>query len=152
ETGFWQKKYIPITAFNDAGTLVPSYAILKDNAPADMQLSHTQDLVLIRFSDVLLMQSELKEDASGLNKVRARVDLPSVPYSLTALKRERRWELAFEGLRYFDLMRWGDASDALAAQEGVAIKNKGIDTQMRAFGGGYKARFEATGGFWPIPE
>jgi hypothetical protein len=49
-------------------------------------------------------------------------------------------------------MRWGDAADALAAQEGVAIKNKGIDTQMKGFGGGYRARYEATGGFWPIPE
>jgi len=151
ETGLWQKKYIPITAF-DEDTFIPSYAILKDAAPSDMQISHTQDLVLIRFADVLLMQSELKEDASGLNRVRARVNLPSVSYSLAALKKERRWELAFEGLRYFDLMRWGDAADALAAQEGVAIKNKGIDTQMKGFGGGYRARFEATGGFWPIPE
>lgn len=152
ETGFWQKKYIPITAYNEEGTLVPSYAILKFSAPSDMQISHTQDLVLIRFADVLLMQSELKEDAAGLNKVRARVDLPQIAYSLAALKKERRWELAFEGLRYFDLMRWGDAADALAAQEGVAIKNKGIDTEMRGFGGGYRARFEATGGFWAIPE
>jgi len=23
---------------------------------------------------------------------------------------------------------------------------------MKAFGGGYKARYEATGGFWPIPQ
>lgn len=152
ETGFWQKKYIPITAYDESGALLKSYAVLSDDANNDMQLGNTQDLVLIRFADVLLMQSELKEDASGLNKVRARVNLPSVAYSLTALKRERRWELAFEGLRYFDLMRWGDAANALAAQEGVAIKNKGIDTQMKAFGGGYKARFEATGGFWPIPE
>lgn len=152
ETGFWQKKYIPITAYDEDGSLVPSYAIIKFNAPADMQISHTQDLVLIRFADVLLMQSELKEDATGMNKVRARVDLPAVSYSLDALKKERRWELAFEGLRYFDLMRWGDAADALAAQEGVAIKNKGIDTEMKAFGGGYRARYEATGGFWAIPE
>lgn len=151
ETGFWQKKYIPIRAY-DEGTLLNSYAVLADAAPDDMQLGNTQDLILIRFSDVLLMQSELKEDAGGLNKVRARVDLPAVPYSLAALKKERRWELAFEGLRYFDLMRWGDAANALAAQEGVAIKNKGIDTQMKGFGGGYKARYEATGGFWPIPE
>ncbi|HLR00232.1 MAG TPA: RagB/SusD family nutrient uptake outer membrane protein [Sphingobacterium sp.] len=151
ETGFWQKKYMPITAFDEGG-FIPSYAILKDNAPSDMQISHTQDLVLIRFADVLLMQSELKEDATGLNKVRARADLPAIEYSLENIKRERRWELAFEGLRYFDLMRWGDAANALAAQEGVPIKNKGIDTQMRGFGGGYKARYEATGGFWPIPE
>src|SRR5690606_33043653 len=132
ETGFWQKKYIPITAY-DKGTLIPSYAILKDAAPADMQISHTQDLVLIRFADVLLLQSELKEDPAGLNKVRARAKLAPIAYSLAALKKERRWELAFEALRYFDLMRWGDAADALAAQEGVAIKNKGIDTQMKGF-------------------
>lgn len=151
ETGFWQKKYIAITAF-DEGSLVPSYAILKDNAPADMQISHTQDLVLIRFSDVLLMHSELTEDPQGLNAVRARANLPAVGYSLEAIKRERRWELAFEGLRYFDLMRWGDAAAALDEQTGVAIKNKGVDAQMKAFGGGYSARYQATGGFWPIPE
>ena len=151
ETGFWQKKYIPIRAY-DGETLVSSYTVIKDGGPADMQISHTQDLILIRFADVLLMQSELKENAEGMNKVRERAKLTPIAYSLPALKRERRWELAFEGLRYFDLMRWGDAADALAAQEGVAIKNKGVDTQMRAFGGGYRARFEATGGFWPIPE
>ncbi|PRD55968.1 RagB/SusD family nutrient uptake outer membrane protein [Sphingobacterium gobiense] len=150
ETGFWQKKYIAITAY-DGGTLIPSYAILADAAQADYQLAHTQDLILIRFADVLLMHAELTETNTNLNRVRARVNLPSIPYSLGALKRERRWELAFEGLRYFDLMRWHDAADALAQQEGVAIKNKGIDTQMRAFGGGYRSRFEATGGFWPVP-
>lgn len=151
ETGLWQKKYIPVTAYNE-NELIPSYAILKDGAPADFQLAHTQDLVLIRFADVLLMHSELSGNAAGLNRVRARVNLPPVAYSLDALKKERRWELAFEGLRYFDLMRWHDAAEKLAAQEGVPIKNKGVDTQMKGFGGGYSARFEATGGFWPIPE
>lgn len=151
ETGFWQKKYIPIRAYNE-GTLLNSYAVLKDNAIDDMQRSHMQDLILIRFADVLLMHAELKDDATNLNRVRARVNLPAISYSLAALKKERRWELAFEGLRYFDLMRWGDAATALAAQEGVDIKNKGIDTKMRAFGGGYSARYQATGGFWPLPE
>lgn len=151
ETGLWQKKYMPITAFDD-GKLLPSYAILADAAPAELQLAHTQDLVLIRFADVLLMHAELAENAASMNRVRARVGLPPVAYSLQAIKNERRWELAFEGLRYFDLMRWQDAANALAKQEGVAIKNKGIDTKMKAFGGGYRARFEATGGFWPIPQ
>ncbi|MFD1771228.1 RagB/SusD family nutrient uptake outer membrane protein [Sphingobacterium suaedae] len=151
ETGLWQKKYIPIRAYSE-GVLLNSYAVLADEAIDDMQRSHMQDLVLIRFADVLLMHAELKEDATNLNRVRARVKLPAVGYSLAALKRERRWELAFEGLRYFDLMRWGDAAAALAAQEGVDIKNKGIDTKMKAFGGGYRARYEATGGFWALPE
>lgn len=151
ETGFWQKKYIPITAYDSDNTFTISYAILKDEAQVDYQLAHTQDLVLIRFADVLLMHSELSENATGINRVRARADLDPVTYSLEAIKKERRWELAFEGLRYFDLMRWGDAADKLAAQEGVAIKNRGVDAVMRAFGGGYRARYEATGGFWPIP-
>ncbi|WP_437920439.1 RagB/SusD family nutrient uptake outer membrane protein [Sphingobacterium sp. LRF_L2] len=150
ETGYWQKKYIAVTAYSE-GTLIPSYAVLADAALSDYQRAHTQDLVLIRFADVLLMHAELSETNTNLNRVRARVNLSPVAYTLAALKRERRWELAFEGLRYFDLMRWHDASTALARQEGVAIKNKGIDTQMRAFGGGYSARYEATGGFWPIP-
>ena len=87
-----------------------------------------------------------------MNRVRLRAGLEPVSYSLDAIKRERRWELAFEGLRYFDLMRWGDAAEKLAAQEGVAIKNRGVDAVMRGFGGGYRARYEATGGFWPIPN
>ena len=152
ETGFWQKKYMPVTAYDEDGNFTISYAILTDGAIVDYQRAHTQDLVLIRFADVLLMQSELLQDATGLNRVRARVGLPPVSYSLDAVKRERRWELAFEGLRYFDLMRWGDAATQLAKQEGVAIKNRGVDAVMRAFGGGYKARYEATGGFWPIPQ
>ena len=49
-------------------------------------------------------------------------------------------------------MRWGDAADRLAAQEGVSIKNRGVDAVMRGFGGGYRARYEATGGLWPIPS
>lgn len=152
ETGYWQKKYVPITAYDSEGDFSISYAILKDGAQDNYQLAHTQDLVLIRFADVLLMHSELAQNATNLNKVRARVGLPAVSYTLEALKKERRWELAFEGLRYFDLMRWGDAATQLAKQEGVAIKNRGVDAVMRSFGGGYKARYEATGGFWPIPH
>lgn len=152
ETGLWQKKYMPITAYNDEGEYVISYAIPKDGANVDYQLAQTQDLVLIRFSDVLLMHSELSQDATGINRVRVRAGLDPVAYSLGALKSERRWELAFEGLRYFDLMRWGDAASQLSRQEGIGIKNRGVDAVMRAFGGGYQARYEATGGFWPIPE
>src|SRR5690606_18094072 len=68
ETGLWQKKYMPITAFDD-GKLLPSYAILADAAPAELQLAHTQDLVLIRFADVLLMHAELAENAASMNRV-----------------------------------------------------------------------------------
>lgn len=152
ETGYWQKKYASIRARRpDSGELT-YYPVLVSGAQDNFQLCHTQDLILMRFADVLLMHSELTETADGINQVRTRVGLPSVAYSLDALKRERRWELAFEGVRWFDLLRWGDAADKLAAQEGVKIWNLGQETTMKAFGGGYRARFEKTKGFWPIPQ
>lgn len=154
ETGYWQKKYVPIKAYNrETGALDISYSVQKDNYQGgDFQLANTQDLILIRFADVLLMHSELKQDAANMNLVRARVGLPAVAYSLDAIKRERRFELAFEGVRWFDIMRWGDAPALLAKQEGITLKNKNVDVVNKSFGGGYKARYEATGGFWPIPE
>lgn len=67
-------------------------------------------LNLIRMSDVMLMHSELTGTVDGINQVRARAGLqPLVSYSLEALQQERRWELAFEGVRWNDMRRWGDA-------------------------------------------
>lgn len=66
-------------------------------------------LNLIRFSDVLLMHSELTGTVDGINQVRNRAGLaPVTSYSLQALQQERRWELAFEGVRWNDMRRWGD--------------------------------------------
>ena len=48
-----------------------------------------------------------------LDAVRARVGLASIPVSLDAIKAERRLELAGEGHRFFDLVRWGDAVTVL---------------------------------------
>jgi hypothetical protein len=149
ETGYWQKKYVAVTAYNGDGVLQYSYAILSDGAMANFMIAHTQELVLIRFADVLLMHSELAQTADGINRVRGRVGLSDVTYSLDNLKKERRWELAFEGVRYFDLMRWGDAADVLDMQANVTIKNKNVDAAMKS---GYSARYNATGGFWPIPD
>lgn len=39
---------------------------------------------------------------------------PTAAYALTAIKYERRLELAMEGQRFFDLRRWGDADTVLA--------------------------------------
>ena len=66
-----------------------------------------QDFVYLRFADVYLMHSELTQTANGINTVRARVGLPPVAFSMTALQNERLWEFAFEGVRWFDLVRWG---------------------------------------------
>jgi hypothetical protein len=88
-----------------------------------------QDFIVIRYADVLLMRAEaLTElnqltDVYGLvNQVRQRVNMPKVQNvegaSLSqnamrdVVRHERRVELAFEGLRYFDLKRWGDIQNA----------------------------------------
>jgi hypothetical protein len=56
-------------------------------------------------------------DGSGLaalNRIRARASLaPLASYDLQALKDEKRAEMFFEGERFFDLVRWGDAPAAL---------------------------------------
>ena len=118
----------------------------------NFQLSNIHDLVLIRFADVLLMQSELKGDATGMNKVRARVGLPAVSYSLAALQNERRWELACEGIRWNDIRRWHIAEAALGTQIGQNIYLQGAANKNTNQGAGYVARYKATRGFFPIPE
>ena len=169
ETGLWQKKIIATTApkttmaveldgkietvidklFNSFTSSDKYYGDGKDD---DFQLGHEVDLNIIRFADVLLMHSELTQTADGMNRVRARAKLPAVTYSETALRNERRWELAFEGTRWADIRRWGIAEQALSNQLGSDIWNRGVATVMKNQGAGYAARYAATKGFMPIPQ
>lgn len=81
---------------------------------------------VVRYADVLLMLAEamnengkITEALVPLNQVRTRAGLPAI-LSLTqtgirdAVALERRFELAFEGHRWFDLVRTGKALSALA--------------------------------------
>ncbi len=81
---------------------------------------------VIRYADVLLMYAEVLnengktgESLTPLNAVRSRAGLPA--YSLSNMDdirekiyQERRMELAFEGHRWFDLLRTGRALETLA--------------------------------------
>jgi starch-binding outer membrane protein, SusD/RagB family len=79
--------------------------------------------VIMRYSDVLLMMAECivngatdtkngNSAAYYVNKVRTRVKLPSIStVSMDDIKKERRLEFAFEMIRYWDLLRWGDADN-----------------------------------------
>jgi hypothetical protein len=73
------------------------------------------DVMLMRYADVLLMYAEAKvalgqPDASALsaiNLVRTRAGMPALAAVTQAdVRYERRVELAFEGLRLFDIRRW----------------------------------------------
>lgn len=161
ETDYFGKKLAPVSCKSDATETGYYYCFESlmygtsgwGSGENDYQLNNIHDLVLIRFADVLLMQSELKEDISGINRVRARAGLkPISGYSLTALQNERRWELALEGTRWNDIRRWHIAAAALQKQVGVSIYNATTPTTNKAQNGGYAARYNATAGFLKIPE
>lgn len=152
ETDYWQKKYSPVSAKNADGGYASSYSVLMYDTPENFQLDNTMDQVIIRLADVYLMHSELTQTNTYMNKVRERAGLTDKPYSLANIQNERRWELAFEGTRWNDIRRWGLAADLLEKQIGVACYYKSTADVTKSFGGGYKARYNATKGFFPIPE
>lgn len=92
------------------------------------ELNYRQNTYVIRLADTYLMEAEALGSGARaqalLDAVRARVGLPSVPVSLAAIKNERRMELAGEGHRFFDLVRWGDAATKLANRGFVAGKDE----------------------------
>lgn len=74
----------------------------------DFQINEYQDYTVIRYADVLLMLSELTGEVQYMNEVRRRVHLTEKSlYNLEELRTERAHELAFEGVRYWDLLRYG---------------------------------------------
>lgn len=111
------------------------YSILKfmeDDATVSVWSSGT-NWILIRYAEVLLgyLESKLESGATidqalldqTVNLVRGRdaVKMPAVittdPTALRKIvRRERRVEFAFEGLRYYDILRWGIAADELNHQ------------------------------------
>lgn len=114
--------------------------ITETSASGVAELNYGTNWRLLRYADVLLMAAEAYhkngqdiQAQNELNKVRARVSLPNVTATGTALfdaiVNERFLELAFEGFRYVDLIRWG-----LAEQELGSL--------------GYQSKH----GLWPIPE
>lgn len=156
ETGYYDKKQGPISAKAEDGTYYFCFeeAMYGEDGwlqgGTNNQLNNIHDLVLIRFADVLLMQSELKENVDGINKVRARAGLPAIGnYTLAALQNERRWELAFEGTRWNDIRRWHIAGAALEKQSGVDVSLYNVPGKNL---GGYGERYNATAGFFNIPE
>jgi tetratricopeptide (TPR) repeat protein len=107
------------------------------------------NLRITRYADVLLMAAEAlnrkssPDDAKALayvNQVRERAEMPPLTSSGSRLfediKQERRFELAFEFSRYQDLIRWGDAYDALK-DRGKRVPN-GDGTYLEFPNAGFK--------------
>lgn len=153
ETGYWNKKYIAMNAKRknaEGGIDYVNYSCILFSAPDDYRKNNTQDTYIMRFSDVLLMLAELTQEVSYINRVRERAGLPPLAaYTEEALRNERRYELCFEGVRYYDLLRWHIAGSQLNKKNGVPICNAGVWTTANF--GNMEKRMEETGGFFPIP-
>ena len=157
-TNLLAKKYIGCEAYNeDHSGRYLSYAYYY-GSENNRQSGLTQSLVWLRFADVLLMHAELSDGKviyngkNGVNAVRQRAGLGDIPYSLTNLKKERRYELCFEALRWNDLRRWGDVAEKVKNQVGNKILNQGIAGEY-AFTNDFMQRYKDTGGgFFKIPE
>jgi hypothetical protein len=100
------------------------------------ELNYPQNMYEIRLADTYLMEAEaliqgnidLGRAAQLLTAVHSRAyndgKQHTLPATLDAVKRERRLELAGEGHRWFDLVRWGDAPTVLKSRGFVAGKNE----------------------------
>ncbi len=107
------------------------YGIMKYLDPANLPFGFStlsaQNAVIFRLGEVLLMYAEAQNEIAGpdetvydaMTKLRARVQMPAYPAGLSKeamrlrIRHERRIELCFEGLRYFDLKRWRIAKEIM---------------------------------------
>ena len=166
ESGFAVKKYADVNldanaADNDSWwSQCPGYS--SSSLDNKQQGDHFEDYYLMRYSDVLLMLTELTGDASYMNQVQKRAGVPQTGYSLKAVQDERRWEFALEGLRFNDMRRWSGinsgensyAAKALQAQRGKQItclgkKNSRVMEHMTC---SWSKRYADTNGFLPKPQ
>jgi hypothetical protein len=134
------------------------------------------DIPVIRYAEVLLSYLECKINAESsidqtlldltINAVRGRasVQMPAVvetdPVNLMEiLKRERRVELAWEGLRYWDLDRWEEATAILDNKPmyGIFLTDDPANYTRFPVGpnGNYfviNLKYKSTYIPWPIPQ
>ncbi|MBN1769123.1 MAG: RagB/SusD family nutrient uptake outer membrane protein, partial [Prolixibacteraceae bacterium] len=109
-TGYMTKKYTPQCDSAGNSTTVALGAV-------NFMIGQYQDYFVIRFADVLLMAAELgsAKALEYVNRVRQRAGLSDVAsVDKDIIYAERKYEFAFEGIRYFDLLRY-DSSLQYAA-------------------------------------
>lgn len=125
-----QAKYLP--GYQNTGyflnKFLPRRADVRTGGGA-AELNYKQNTPIIRLADTYLLEAEALGGTGAraqalLDAVRSRVGLASVPVTLDAIKAERRLELAGEGHRFFDLVRWGDAASVLASRGFQSNKNE----------------------------
>ena len=123
------------------------------------------DFILMRYADVLLMWAEAKIELNqidqsvydAINAVRTRAGMPAItpPKSQAELRDilryERRVELAFEGLRLFDIRRWGIAQEVMEGQH-YGIDYIDEDGMLQTIPADFRSFDPGRDMLWPIPQ
>ncbi|WP_159467101.1 RagB/SusD family nutrient uptake outer membrane protein [Dyadobacter sp. 3J3] len=138
------KNWIRDQSFAGPYTFKKFFASSGENAGAESPRANANNYRAIRFADLLLMRAEIAVEESDLptaltivNQIRTRAatevvkkddgtpaanylvkpysSFASQDYARKAVRFERRLELAMEGHRHFDLVRWGNADVVLNA-------------------------------------
>ncbi len=120
ENGDLRKTASIAESYLNGSTTVYERYVTKYSQPGTIAGDADIDFPVIRYADVLLMYSECLNEQNQtaaaipfVNEVRTRAGLPDKPTTLTQdeariiIEKERRLELAFEGQRWFDLVRTG---------------------------------------------
>ena len=148
-TGYYTRKYAPM-CFADGTRQEVGFELGEKH----MNITYYQDYTIMRYADVLLMHSELNGNNRGLNLVHQRVyPGESLPYSIENIRNERAIELAFEGVHYWDLMRYEKdgayAARAIAAAQNGAKVMIGGNEATTSFS---ESNFTAKKGLMQIPS
>jgi hypothetical protein len=157
--------YDPINNLNDrnaAKTYIYFKKYISDMLP--QQRTMWVNWNIFRYAEVLLTYAEAKNEATGpdnsvydaIDQIRMRAGMPVIDrkkYNTKetlrgAIRNERRVELAGEGLRYFDILRWKTAETVLnkvvySFKIPGVLPIKNIETRV----------FESPKDYvWPIPQ
>ena len=121
-------------------------------APGNAMTGQWQDVIILRYADVLLMAAELGSSSAQkyMDMVRQRAytdkdgklssDYKQVAANKQNIMKERRLEFAFEGIRYYDLLRQGIDVAADAISGTTTVTNGGVEATVTVKAANIKAK------------
>ena len=89
--------------------------------PINFPILRYEDMILL-YAELLVEDNQISQAMSYVNKIRSRAGIELVPSSPSAadamkyIKRERKLELYLEGVRWFDMVRYGEWKDLTIAK------------------------------------